>query len=224
MTTKFYKNPARVDAQAQASAYKPYVPQYRLRGLEPEDFTSNMEHKKFNTTNVPLMIKGTPDMFGGNANVPPSIGRNVPFAEVPPAAGNTNMPNVGNNVENTWAGLDGDVVDDLNMSDWSGTQHMIDNNDYVDIENISTRPIPTPPQQEVVVSEQASTDLDLQDEQYLLAIDDAIIAIGSLEAIEKEVKDLVFGDHELCGGKQIPVEDIIVLKKLKIKMGVFIDG
>lgn len=229
MTTKFYKNPQREQAMAKDAQYKPYVPQYQIRGLEPEDFASTMEKKKFNTKHNAILIKGTPDM----SNAKPTwrgqdIGQNVPFAEVSTPTSThldmPNMPNVGNNMENTWASVDNDIIDDIGMSEeWSGTQKMIDNNDYIDIDQ-SAHPSISLPEPHVPIEPVASADIQLEGDEYLLAIDGTVIATGALPKIEEEVKQLIFGDHELCGGKQIPVEDIIVLKRLNIKVGVFING
>ncbi len=226
MTTKFYKNPQRERAQAQEAAYKPYVPQYQLRGLTPEDFastpgTQTMGTPKFNNKQGVLLIKGTPDMTQSQPVLRQDapIGRNVPFAEVAAPAKHLGIPNVGNNIENTWAGIDGDIIDDIGLSEYSGTRKMLDNNDYVDIESMAMQ---TP---SISVPEEIpSPGIDLQDDEYLVAIDDTIIATGSLDMIQQEVRELIFGDHALCDGQQIPVEDIIVLKRIKIRVGVFVDG
>lgn len=226
MTTKFYPNPQRKQAMAKDAQYKPYVPQYQLRGLEPEDFASVMEKKKFNTKHNAILIKGSPDM----SNAKPTwrgqdISQNVPFADVSVPTDHLDMPNVGNNIENTWASIDSDIIDDIGMSgEWSGTQQMIDNNDYIDIEQVAQPSISLPdPQIEAELSS-TSPDVKLEEDEYLVAIDGTVITTGSLSEIEEEVKQLIFGDHALYSGKQIPVEDIIVLKRLNIKVGVFING
>ncbi len=226
MTTKFYKNPQREQAMAKDAKYKPYVPQYQLRGLEPEDFASVMEKKKFNTKHNAILIKGSPDM----SNAKPTwrgqdISQNVPFAEISAPTTHLGMPNVGNNMENSWASVDSDIIDDIGMSEeWSGTQQMIDNNDYIDLDRVTQPSISLPEPHIEVEVPSTSPDVKLEEDEYLLAIDGTVITTGSISKIEEEVKQLIFGDHALCDGKQIPVEDIIVLKRLNIKVGVFING
>jgi len=34
---------------------------------------------------------------------------------------------------------------------------------------------------------------------------------------------LVFGEHEMCGGSPIPVEDLLIVKRVKVKVGLFFD-
>lgn len=221
--TKFYKNPLRQQAMAKDAQYKPYVPNYQQRGIAPESFMPLLEKKQFNTNHQALLIKATPDItnsaqvWRGQDAKP--INHNVPFAEILASEELIDLPNVGNNVENTWASIDGGIVDDMGLLEWDGTQEMIDNNDYVEMPKSSpTITIPMAPE---AVEPSLQTPLQDQDE-YLVAVEDTIIATGSLEQIEQEVEKLLFGEHALCEGRQIPLEDIIVLKRLHIKVGVSI--
>ena len=222
MTTKFYVNNKRQEAETRNANYRPYVPQYKLRGLEPDDFA--VGKKKFDTKQNAIIIKGNADLtnsvptFRGN-----SISNNVPFAEVLAPTEQMNLPNVGNNIENTWASFDNEIIDDIGLTAVNTNTTMIDNNEYINIEDASPY-INQPAAPDVATADVATADVELQDDEYLLAIEETIIATGPLEVIEQQVKDLVFGEHELCGGKQIPVDDLIVLKRIKIKIGVFIDG
>ena len=226
--TKFYPNPQRAKAIAKEAQYKPYVPQYQLRGLEPEDFASTQEKKKFNTKFNALLVKGTPNMAASNPVYrSQDISENVPFAEIEAPYEPIDMPNVGNNVESTWAGLSTSVIDDIGLGEYKGTKKMIDNNDYVDVDSVAQpmdQELPKPPQkpQTIAVDIAMPSNTELEEDEYVLAIEDAVIATGSLAHIEEEVRQLVFGEHQLCDGQAIPVENLIVLKRLKIKLGVFI--
>ena len=223
MGTKFYENPQRAKNEQNRPAYTPYVPQYKLHGIEQEDMRAMNDRRRFNTSNQALLIKGKPNLFEQNSPAP--ISRNVPFAEVPtndhPKV--SNMPNVGNNIENTWAGLDGEVIDDIGLNEYNDQSHMIDNNDYVEIDQYAQSPSAVIPTPAITIDSNVTAPI-LQNDEYLLAIDGTIIATGSFDFIENEVKALVFGDHQLCKGKAIPADDLTVLKKIQIKVGVFING
>ena len=212
MGTKFYSQPTHTNTMASKHApYQPYVPQYKLMGIEPKDTYSANEHRQFNTHNRPILVKGKPDMFQAAAK---PISRNVPFAELPPNTQQTQpILNVGNNIENTWTEVDGNIIDDVGLNNVQSNASMIDNNEYVEIESSTASSIP----------ETITNNIAVLDEEYWLCMDNSIIAAGSLNFIENEVKELVFGEHQLCKGKAISADDLIVLKKVKIKVGVFID-
>src|ERR1700677_176037 len=118
---KIYKNRERVIAEQ----YKPYVPQYIIEGVEPQEYKSAVlpSHTK---------IVDKPQEDNPRAR---KVGVRQPYAESVPSPigrGKGPIPNVGNNVEHTWSGMDGDIVDDVSGQELLDPTHtMVDNNDYV---------------------------------------------------------------------------------------------
>ena len=50
-----------------------------------------------------------------------------------------------------------------------------------------------------------------------------LITIGSSEKIEARVKQIMYGEDKDFAGLEISMDDIVVLKRLAIKVGIFID-
>jgi len=142
---------------------------------------------------------------------------NVPYAEIADKPiPNTLIPNVGNNVENTWNSVDSMVIDDISEQGPQEFDMMIDNNDLYPEYAINSSINNTEEYNQ-------SNRFDLNENEYLLVINDTIISAGPLETIQNEVRAFVLGEHELHMGQQIPLDNIMILKRIKIKMGVFID-
>ncbi|HWZ21403.1 MAG TPA: hypothetical protein VNW06_02045 [Cytophagaceae bacterium] len=209
--SKLIKNPLR----GQSEIAKPYVPQYKLRGLTPAQIAGSSipeTHKKmFLTKHAPVVSYDNP-----RVRPPPAIRANVPYAEAVnlPLDKGQILPNVGNNVENTWASVDESVIDDLGINSNIDPNHpMIDNNDD-DLNNFSSIPdeIQAPPMPQMMVPEDEQ-EVTVQDE-YMLIVGGEI-STGTLSSIQDEVRSLVI-DHD------VPMDDIVVFKKMKIKMGIFI--
>jgi hypothetical protein len=155
--------------------------------------------------------------------------RTVPFAEVviednfPIGMGP--VPNVGNNIEHTWAGVDGDIIDDLGLD---ANQPMIDNNDYVEeLPPVTQRKIEASYQQqhdEDLIAYQSMNAIDTKQlSEYSLLIFGEFYSSGTLEDIQKEVTDILYNQHALSKHSTITLDDITVLKKMSIKFGVFIN-
>ena len=64
---------------------------------------------------------------------------------------------------------------------------------------------------------------DLEEGSYLLLANGIAVCSGPLEDIQEQASALVFGEHDLCAGNPIPVEDIVILKRAVIKFGLFLD-
>ena len=191
-----YKNADR----SKPVAYKKYVPQYQLLGVEPEEIRSAV----------------VPNTILAQANpLPPTNPRSTrapvrqPYARVIPSPIRRDpVPNVGNNIEQIWSSVDGEIIDDLSIE----MDHpLVDNNDFVTVE-----------QPEVVEHIPEALPL-VKDDDYLLLIEGTVIATGSLEEIQECTKDLIFGDHSLCGGNPVPSDKLTVFKRIKIKIGVFLE-
>ena len=222
---KLYKNPQRNDTMA----HKPYVPQYQVLGVEPEEFKSHQ------VPDGTQMAKGSQD----NPRTK-KISMRQPYAEPANTAigiGRGPMPNVGNNLDHTWSGVD-HIIDDLEEIDLQS--QMIDNNDYVTDSalglksnqfNQASQPslinqsIDKKIKSKVLqVEEDVSVTLQkLPEQSYLLLVNDVVICSGPASKVEGEARDLVFGDHPLCDGEPIPVENLVIVKKVSIKVGVFIE-
>lgn len=202
---KLYKNPARQESVI----VKQYVPQYQQMGIAPEIINSNPV-----SSNVLVAREGIT-----NSNNPrtrtPSIRQ--PYADpVGSKLGNSSVPNVGNSLEHTWVGVDGDIIDDISEID--SNHLMIDNNDIVDIET------ETKPDSDNLVEKDISNDIfNLPEDSYILLVNGEVFSVASKEKIEELASAFIFGEHELCDGQPIPIDNIIVLKKVKIKTGLFLE-
>lgn len=191
---KILKNPAR---QKQDNV-QPYVPHYKVMGLEPELIKHTLPQSTV------LITKGGVTQNNNPRTRQPSVRQ--PYAEIPDSQplGNSPIPNVGNNLEQTWSSLDGEIVDDISEQD----QQQYDNQ--------ST--------DSTLSSDDKDLDLSsLKDDSYILLVNGSVISIGTLEEIQDFTSALVFGEHELCNGNPVPLENIIVLKKVKIKTGLFFE-
>jgi hypothetical protein len=95
------------------------------------------------------------------------------------------------------------------------------NNEVYDLDGDSFQDVPEPSQTEPDVHFNTEDDFEEPDGDYVVLLNDRLISKGTLEFIEQEVKDLVFGQHKLIPDA-VPAEDLTVLKKMKIKVGVFL--
>lgn len=204
---KLYKNPSRKEN----AEYKSYVPQYQLLGIDPVEFKSST---------VPVDTK-----ISQNSQDNPRI-KEIGFqkkfdtSDVP----NTqiNLPAVGQNREHTWAGVDGDIIDDLEVIDVKSK--MIDNNEYLSEEALGHK------EQVKTNTTVPSTEADLlitlsklEDKNYIILVDGTVVSSGTLEHVEKEAELLAFGDHPICDGEPIPVNELLIIKKIPIKIGLFLE-
>jgi len=232
---KLIKNPER----NKPAAYKPYVPQYQVHGKEPQEYHGGAVapgHQLARPTSLP--------------NDNPRARRapvRQPYAEAVPSPigrGRGPVPNVGNNMEHTWSGVDGEIVDDLSNPEFDNQQQMIDNNDFVTEAALGFQSGPTaadiapnyqvfPPsaiEQEIEAIHRPADPNDLlpvlaelDDESYLLIVAGVPVCSGPKEEIEDQARALVFGEHELSDGNPVPVDDIIILKRVKVKVGLFLE-
>lgn len=238
---KVYKNPARNVTET----YKPYIPQYQIRGMEPE------EHKSPQASILGMGVKPNPLPLD-NPRGPKSAVRQ-PYAEAvssPVGRGRGPVPNIGNNMEHTWSSVNEEIVDDLTSSSALDPDHeMIDNNDYVSAAALGlpeelpaldevahpTGKIFSPKTflsqadlNEVMRKEAPRDDLyaiveDLEEGTYLLIVNGVAICSGPSDEIQDQARALVFGEHELCDGEPIPAEDLIILKRATVKVGLFLE-
>lgn len=115
--------------------------------------------------------------------------------------------NIGNNSDHIWYGVDGGEI----SQNIDPNHKMIDNNDfYVEDHKNADK----------IISASLSS---IKDNDCVLLINEEIISVDTLENIENLANLFLFGEHELCNGVPTPLEKITVLKKLRIKTGLFID-
>lgn len=229
---KFYKNPQRTQ-----EVVKSYVPQYQALGIDPR------EHKGSTASAVASPSVDNPRLRK------PAV-RQQPYAESsssPLGRGKSPMLNVGNNVEHTWAGVDGEVIDDLTDTPLDPNHPMVDNNEYVSAAalGVAEEELPAldevqnPPRKRFTrqqVSESFNSGFnsvqvdgldhvlqELEEGAYLLIANGVPVCSGPMEEVQEQARLLVFGEHELCDGNPIPIDDIIILKRAKVKVGLFLE-
>jgi len=232
---KLIKNPER----NKPAPYKPYVPQYQVHGVEPAEYRSAV---------VPGGVK-----VARPSALPPDNPRSrrmpvrQPYAETttsPIGRGRGPVPNVGNNMEHTWSSVDGEIIDDLTGENVDPNQQMIDNNDYVTDEAFGYQSGPTAAdihpehhvypasmlEQEIQANRQPADPEDLlpiltalDDDSYLLIVSGVPVCSGPKEEIEDQARAMVFGEHEMCDGNPVPIDDIVILKRVKVKVGLFLE-
>ena len=225
---KIYKNKERGKAEVRKTSY---VPQYQLMGVEPEEVKSAVA--------AGLRVSVQQPQTNDNPRTR-RVGIRQPYAEPLPSPVGRNkgpVPNVGNNMEHMWSSVDGEIIDDLSdFPDLDPSQPMIDNNDFISDEALGLPPEELPSMDEVkaptpkkfVTSKPEEDDTisvltDLAEGDYLLMVNGVSVCSGAHEAIQEQAKLLVFGEHDLCDGNPIPVDDIIVIKRVPIKIGLFLE-
>lgn len=230
--TKIFRNPARNDG----ASIKPYVPQYQVHGVEPKEYHSSVvspDTKIAVPEPLPLDNPRGRKSFYVADTAPVPMGKNL-----------GQVPNVGNNMEHSWSSLDGQIVDDLTNENIDPNHPMIDNNDEMTPEALGFQSGPTaahlmPPNQmrpPIMVETQDNTqhnvsgndDLlsilsDLSEDSYLLLASGVPICSGPKAEIEDQARALVFGEHEICDGNPLSPEEVVVLRRVKIKMGLFLE-
>lgn len=224
---KFYKNPDRSEQEHR----KPYTPQYQLMGVDPEEYKSSI------AIGVQIPVDGAPSASDNPRTRKPGIRQ--PYAETtnsPIGRGRGPVPNVGNNMEHTWSSVDGDIVDDIALD---STHPMIDNNDYVSAKALGLEELPAldevvhPPSKKFAVQHKAivTPEIDevlpilyaLSEGDYLLLVNGVAVCSGFVSDIQEQARLLVFGEHEMCDGNPIPVDGIVVVKRIPIKVGLFLE-
>lgn len=235
---KLYRNPERKRPDNMAI----HAPFYQQEGIEPHQYVSptSPSYHSGNPRKAPLSKD--------NPRAPRPMFRQ-PYAEPvtsPVGRGRGLLPNVGNNLEQTWSSVDGQVIDDLSEG-LDPNAPMIDNNDYVSAEALGLPPegeeltaeVEEVPAEIMVKSERTFLTEDelqgqlkddglvsvlqqLEEEEYLLMVDGECICSGSLEDVQDQARGLAFGEHPLCEGQPVPIDNILVLKRVPVKVGLFL--
>lgn len=224
---KIYRNPDRSEPEQRS----PYTPQYQVMGVEPGEYKSAI------ATGMPVAAApATPD--NPRTRKP---GVRQPYANLTNSPiGKGPVPNVGNNMEHTWASVDGDIVDDISISD---DHPMVDNNEFITTEALGVsqgfheklltldevKKLPKSFVSPPVTTAAPDTDdvlpilYALTEGDYLLLVNGVAVCSGPANAIQEQARLLVFGEHEMCDGNPIPIDGILVIKRIPIKVGLFLE-
>ena len=236
---KVYKNPSR---NKQQKPYTPYTPQHQVWDKEPAMFTATTVSDGVTAarpeplpldnprTKRPAFQRPMPAPPQPSTQPPPRFTHNII-----PNVGNNIIPNVGNNVEQVWSSLDGEILDDL-PSNTDPNQPFIDNNDFVTdralgfqngatVQDLPTSSFQAQPFTVETSSPQELLQImnDLDYDSYLLIVAGTPICSGPQEDIEEQARLFAFGEHETCDNTPISLEDIMIFKKAKIKVGLFLE-
>lgn len=211
---KIYKNPARSEQEQR----KPYTPQYQLMGVDPEEYKSAI-------AGAQAPVAGAQSTSDNPRTRKPGIRQ--PYAattDSPIGRGRGPVPNVGNNMEHTWSSVDGEIIDDVALD---ANHPMVDNNEFVSTEALgdSKKQTFTLPPTTVTpeVDEVLSILYTLTEGDYLLLVNGVTVCSGPVDDIQEQARLLVFGEHEMCDGNPIPVDGIVVVKRVPIKVGLFLE-
>lgn len=203
----------------------PYVPNYKKMGITPyKSDLGKVNNSDFlarsKITDIKSNLKTDDDSSEflhendnpriRNTNI--AISKNVPYAEVSEMSPlkSSSIPNSGNNMERTWVSIDGDIIDDVGFDNVnSSSDNNINEEEYMTVSENELDPV-------------ENNDESNHIGDYVLMFNDKIISSGNLENIQQEVRALIFGEHDTY--KEANVEDLVVLKKIPIKIGVFIDS
>jgi hypothetical protein len=224
---KTYKNPKRSEQEP----HKAYTPQYQLMGIEPEEYKSAISPASQAT------VKNAQSSSSDNPRLrKPGIRQTYADTTTSPVGrGRGPVPNVGNNMEHTWSSVDGEIVDDEIVDDLTldNNHPMVDNNEFVSDKALgitqgsqtntgATRPVPvtevTPEGDEVL-----PILYNLAEGDYLLLVNGVAVCSGPVEEIQEQARLLVFGEHEMCDGNPIPVDGLAIVKRVSIKIGLFLE-
>ncbi len=220
---KLYKNPYRNNVVTSEDKSEVYVPHYKMMGIEPENVKS-----KENFLDAKLAV---PEKDESNPRLRTLSIRHE--TDIPNHQLNVGgLVNVGNNMEHTWSGVDGEIFDDVSSLILDDNREMIDNNDFVEIKEPSKQESNIKRfLTEVELKEAITTEFQeklpalplIGEDEYILLVDSVVIDIGPINKIEEQANLLVFGDHEICEGNPVPAENLLILKRVKIKVGLFLE-
>lgn len=221
--------------------YKPYVPQYQIEGIEPSIYSSAIVP---DNTKIAKPDPLPPD----NPRAKRSPIRQQVYSNIRPKSYHMDkIINVGNNMEHVWSNSVEDIQNDFDVESDEGvdlSKPMIDNNEYYTDEALKFQSGVTASEilkdhengkvefeqepEEYLKSQDRDSDLfsiisDLSDSLYLLIVNGTSVCSGPQEEIEEQARALVFGEHQMCGGNPTPIEDIVIVKKVKMKIGLFLE-
>lgn len=191
---KFFKNKNR----SIQKNHKPYVPFYKEHNISPEVVEPQ------NSFVVSLGSRINP-----RENLHPPV-RTTPYADVGTPTIKGQVPNNGNNVEQMWVSVKS------NANELYTVDSAISEEDIV-IDDVDLH------DSDFTLQSEQNANFDFSNlDEYSVFVFNSLFATGSLEEVQKEVKSLLYGDDDNI--KNVTENDIVILKKVPIKIGVFIDG
>jgi hypothetical protein len=127
---------------------------------------------------------------------------------------------------NNFSAVDGKMYDEEGNEIKVEPGHIIDNNDYVFPPNVKLNPPSTQRETEEIMFEENNQPTILGQPrvgQYILLVNGKIVDTGSLEQIESVARAILYGENEGFSNQEVRVDDIVVLKRVGINVGIFID-
>ena|ERR1019366_1952196 len=125
-----------------------------------------------------------------------------------------------NNIDDEmFVSVDGKFISSYGAETEEYNNHIIDNNEFIAPLNILE--VKKTLKQEIISKEENNIP-SVGD--YILMVFGKIILTGNFYDIEEKVKSIIYGEDNSFSDKEVKTDDIVVLKRLAIKVGVFIDG
>ena len=193
MKNKVFKNNNRRNSEEKTAVY---VPQYKQLGIEPIAFPIG---KNTFLAGNPVSAQARPPLLSH------SFMNDLKNASPDPNA-------------KTWSTVDNQILINDMEEDYEEdyNEELVDNNKAYSAQSFGMKD-EDDEREEVVKSEKNIS--SLKEEEYALFIDSKFISSGSLEEIEYQVNLILFGD---VLDIVIDKEDIIVVKRIKLKVGAFL--
>jgi hypothetical protein len=209
---KFYSNPQR------NSVSKPerYVPHYQAQGINPA-------YMRGIPAGSNVVVAGGQPVINPNDNprtrpepmalpyaTDGSYESDYEFYDQTHAG--VQIPNVGN-VDNSWnyeSEASGNIIDDINID--------VDDSSYDENVYLESGAQNSQAHLEDQSSIHAASKYD-----YVLIFEDSILKVGDLNSMDPIIHSLLDGTHDLSRDKKVSVDDIILLKRVKIKFGLFFE-
>jgi len=219
---KLYRNPNR----QQTENHKPYIPQYQILGVEPQEF-NNASTVNNVSPHKPVVLNFNNTEQDSNLNPRTrKIGVRQPYAEVSEVSvesNNSYVPNVGNNMEHAWINS-GLLVEDDVFEEYNPNSPMIDNNEFYTSKALGVEEnIPNPKLDTKQDNIKPNIFTNIKNNEYILFLDNQIIFSGPQIEVVKEIELLVFGEHPKYMSEIVSLDRIIVLKKINLRVGVTLE-
>jgi hypothetical protein len=129
-----------------------------------------------------------------------------------------------NDEKRDFSSLNGAIFDEEGKEIKVEQGHIIDNNDYVFPPSMTNSHQAQPKtQQEDPKNEQETVQGQPKVGEYILLVLGKIIHTGSIDQIESVARAILYGENEQFIDQEVKVDDIVILKRIGINVGIFID-